>query len=110
MAYKLEFAVKVNLSVLINRDGEYLSVKISEKMDHNESGYAREDAIEDRTGNSTEEDIMKQKEESVAGEQDFSGENVKNKYVNTDMEIKEDKYIEALEQLGSKDSIDNTVN
>jgi hypothetical protein len=37
VAYKLEFTVKVNLSVLINRDGEYLSVKVSDKKEHQET-------------------------------------------------------------------------
>ena len=34
IAYKLEFEVKVNLSVLLNRDGEYLSVAISNKNEN----------------------------------------------------------------------------
>lgn len=33
IAYKLEFEVKVNLSVLLNRDGEYLSVTIYNKRE-----------------------------------------------------------------------------
>ena len=57
VAYKLEFAVKVNLSVLINRDGEYLSVKISEK-----------------------------------------------KHTNSDQSYREDRYFQALEQIGTNDS------
>ena len=50
IAYKLEFEVKVNLSVLINREGEYLSVTVSnrnkspaedeaEKVDISEENY-----------------------------------------------------------------------
>lgn len=34
IAYKLEFTVKVNLSVLLNRDGEYLSVTVSNKEEN----------------------------------------------------------------------------
>jgi hypothetical protein len=62
VAYKLEFTVKVNLSVLISRDGEYLSVKISEK-----------------------------------------------KNTNNDQSDKEDRYFEALEQIGSNDSNENSA-
>ena len=38
IAYKLEFEVKVNLSVLLNRDGEYISVSISGDKDKTETG------------------------------------------------------------------------
>jgi hypothetical protein len=104
VAYKLEFTVKVNLSVLINRDGEYLSVKISEKRDQKESGHLHEAATEAETGHITEKNVMKQKEEPVTGEQALPGDNVEKRYVNINRSGMEDKYIEALEQLSSNDS------
>jgi hypothetical protein len=107
VAYKLEFMVKVNLSVLINRDGEYLSVKIYEKRDHKESGHPHEATIEAETGHIAEKDVMKQREEPVTGKEDSSGDNVEKRYVNIDRSGREDKYIEALEQLGSNDSNEN---
>ena len=44
IAYKLEFEVKVNLSVLLDREGEYISVNISGKTENNETGTAKESA------------------------------------------------------------------
>lgn len=37
IAYKLEFEVKVNLSVILDRNGDYVSVSIKGKQDDNES-------------------------------------------------------------------------
>jgi len=100
VAYKLEFTVKVNLSVLINRDGEYLSVKISEKKEHIESEDAHGNINEATPEDSAEKEMMEQKEDSIAVDQDLSGDNVEKKHVSNDMAGKEDRYIEALGQLG----------
>jgi hypothetical protein len=104
VAYKLEFTVKVNLSVLINRDGEYLSVKISEKKDHNASGgfsgYTNPAEVEE----STENDVIEQKEESAADVKVVSVDNSEKQYTNSERAGKEDRYFEALEQIGSNDS------
>jgi len=103
VAYKLEFTVKVNLSVLINRDGEYLSINISDKKDLQETGEIHESANEPETEDSVKNDINKKDGDPVAGEQCLSGDNIEQKYANDDIEVKEDKYIEALEQLDSND-------
>jgi hypothetical protein len=79
VAYKLEFAVKVNLSVLINREGEYLSVNISGKNAGEEKEGA--DGSTDDRQNVTI-DGVKSDTEAAAG-------------------LKEDKYLEAFEQLNS---------
>ena len=104
VAYKLEFAVKVNLSLLINREGEYLSIKISGKSDNkgseNDHGDTHETLAEDRA----EVNMVKQKDEQVSVDQDFSEDNAENKIINSDVEVKEDKYIEALEQLSSNEN------
>jgi len=108
VAYKLEFTVKVNLSVLISRDGEYLSVKISEKNEHAESEDAHENISETTPEGSAEKEMMEQKKDSIAVNQDMSCDNVEKKYVSNEMAGKEDRYIEALGQLGSNDSNENT--
>jgi hypothetical protein len=79
VAYKLEFAVKVNLSVLINREGEYLSVNISGKKTGEEKEEA-DGSTDDRQNVAI--DALKSNTEAIAGE-------------------KEDKYLEAFEQLNS---------
>jgi hypothetical protein len=80
VAYKLEFTVKVNLSVLISRDGEYLSVNISGKKakeDH-EKPDGDSDSLPETANNGMESDISAQ-----------------------DIDKKEDKYIEAFGELNS---------
>jgi hypothetical protein len=80
VAYKLEFTVKVNLSVLISRDGEYLSVNISGKK-------------------------SKEEHEKTDGDSDSRQETANNSmeaYVSAqDMDKKEDKYTEAFGELNS---------
>jgi hypothetical protein len=82
VAYKLEFAVKVNLSVLISRDGEYLSVNISGKN----SGDGQE-----------------KREVNVDAPREASNDGV-NADAGTDSGGKEDGYLEAFKDLNS-DSI-----
>jgi hypothetical protein len=81
VAYKLEFAVKVNLSVLINREGEYLSVNISGKKADQKQEEADAEA-EDR-------------QNTVAA--------METDHIDAGAEDKEDKYAEALGQLNSDD-------
>lgn len=104
VAYKLEFTVKVNLSVLINREGEYLSVKISGKGDDSESVNRHEDTGETRAEYSAEKDFIEQEEDRAAHDMDSSGEDIEKKFSENDAEDREDKYIKALEQLDSNDS------
>ena len=49
IAYKLEFEVKVKLSVLINRDGEYLSVTVSNRNEPLAEGEVIKDDISKKT-------------------------------------------------------------
>lgn len=49
IAYKLEFEVKVNLSVLINRKGEYLSVTVSNRNEPLEGHEEENEDISDVT-------------------------------------------------------------
>jgi hypothetical protein len=109
VAYKLEFTVKVNLSVLINRGGEYLSVKISEKKDHNESGDSSGYTNPAEVEGSTEKNVTEQKEESAADVKVFSVDNSEKQYINSDRPEKEDRYFEALEQIGSNDPNENAA-
>jgi len=80
VAYKLEFTVKVNLSVLINRDGEYLSVNISGKKTGDGQG--------NEEGNGDDQ----QKAANYGLEADTGP---------ADSSKKEDKYAEALGELNS---------
>ena len=50
IAYKLEFEVKVNLSVLLDRNGEYLAVNINNRKEN-----PKEDKVEDTEDNISED-------------------------------------------------------
>ena len=50
IAYKLEFEVKVNLSVLLDRNGEYLAVNINNRKEN-----PKEDNVEDTEDNISED-------------------------------------------------------
>jgi hypothetical protein len=80
VAYKLEFAVKVNLSVLISRDGEYLSVNISEKKAKEE--HEKTDGDSD-------------------GRQETANNSVESAASAPGIDKKEDKYTEAFGELNS---------
>jgi hypothetical protein len=80
VAYKLEFTVKVNLSVLISRDGEYLSVNISGKKAKEE--HEKSDGDSDSRLETANDSV-----ESAASA--------------PDMDKKEDKYTEAFGELNS---------
>lgn len=63
IAYKLEFEVKVNISVLLDREGEYISVNISGKKENDETDIVKEpieetptheDVIQEEKGNNLE--------------------------------------------------------
>jgi hypothetical protein len=56
IAYKLEFEVKVKLSIILDRNGDYISVAIKGKHDDNES----EEKMDTENGNQTNssEEIM----------------------------------------------------
>ena len=80
IAYKLEFGVKVNLSVLLNRDGEYLRVTVSNKKDkleedvyikdHEKSLANETDAVVDID---VEEPLLTdESDESTTGQKDAS--------------------------------------
>jgi hypothetical protein len=80
VAYKLEFTVKVNLSVLINRAGEYLSVNISGKN----SGDGQEKA-----------------EGNVDDQQKAANDCAETNTATADIGKTEDRYAEALGELNS---------
>ena len=89
VAYKLEFTVKVNLSVLINRDGEYLSVNISGNKPEEGQGNANGQSTDSRHGERNE--TMMQERVDIADPNPSADD------------AKEDKYLEALGQLNSDD-------
>ena len=88
VAYKLDFTVKVNLSILMNRDGEYLSVSISGKK-------------ADETHNSEAWPRSQPDEESEAATGGRVGAAFKKDLPADDLSDKQDKYLEALGQLSS---------
>jgi hypothetical protein len=101
VAYKLEFTVKVNLSILINRDGEYLSVKISERKAPRETG-----AVDEGAGNMELEDAASAGDEvEAAGAEVLPGEAAE-----TISAQKEDSYLEALGQLDADGQDNDTGN
>ena len=101
VAYKLEFAVKVNLSILINRDGEYLAVNIAEKKDNQESEMMHEAAGEEETKETFKDDISQKDEVPVGGAQELPADSIEQKDEAEGIKDREDKYFEALHQLGS---------
>ncbi len=105
VAYKLEFSVKVNLSVLINRDGEYISVKVSGKDDALKGENNNEDKDKYKGYLSSENDAIAQSKGLSEAEGVSSGYNndVREKGEG-DKDKREDKYFEALEQLDPNDS------
>ncbi len=107
VAYKLEFTVKVNLSVLINRDGEYLSVKVSDKKDDKAPEDPHEFKNPEAAGEGTEKDVIEKNEGHSADVRDFSGDNSGGKPINSDSQGMQDRYFEALEQIGTNDSGEN---
>jgi hypothetical protein len=110
VAYKLEFTVKVNLSVLINRDGEYLSVDISEKKDHKASANVQAAVNEFAPEDVSEKDTAQKNINSGDGMQNSQDHASQQEPVTAVEEAREDKYIEALEQLDSNDLDDSIGN
>jgi hypothetical protein len=110
VAYKLEFTVKVNLSVLINRDGEYLSVDISEKRDHQAPVNAPAAANESTPEAGPEQDAAQKNVDSGDGMQNSEDHAFQQNPATAAEEANEDKYIEALEQLDSNDFDNSTGN
>lgn len=109
IAYKLEFEVKVNLSVLLNRDGEYLSVTISnqkEKVEEEEGDINIDD--ESATPDADIEPAMNIEESSTvnnnsdsAVEQDNDSSVVSDEANNINNEETED--IEDIEDIVSEE-------
>jgi hypothetical protein len=108
VAYKLEFSVKVNLSVLINRDGEYLSVKICDKKDHRHA----EDLSANKDPATAEDMALKGVTEWEDKQPDCEkNNNIVGNPENTNISIETaamgDRYIEAIEQIASTASEEN---
>jgi hypothetical protein len=53
--------------------------------------------------------VIEQKEDSASGVRDFSADNSGKQYTNSDRAGREDRYFEALEQIGSNDSNENAA-
>jgi len=109
VAYRLEFAVKVNLSILINREGEYLSVKISEKKDNAEPDITGEEINGTVLKESLKKELTEHKEDPFKANEGLSGDNAENPYVSNAAKNEEDRYLEALGKLGAGDSNENAV-
>jgi hypothetical protein len=75
IAYKLEFDVKVNLSVLLDREGEYISVNISGKTESNEADMA-EGPIEDSATESVVNEKKENSPESVEPQDEEDDEHI----------------------------------
>jgi hypothetical protein len=78
IAYKLEFAVKVNLSVLLNRDGEYLSVTVSNKEDKPEEDREKIDQATKISGEILFGDLSDNDSSDMGQKVDNILENIKN--------------------------------
>jgi hypothetical protein len=115
VAYKLEFAVKVNLTVLINRDGDYLAVKISERKDGNEHASLPEISGEQNKTLPAENNVLETNESPAKLIQEAKGDYLEQKVVTFDKGEfdkgeKEDKYIEAIKELVSSDHSEESEN
>ena len=104
VAYKLEFEVKVNLSILLDRNGDYISIAIS--GDKNDIGPGGMDGPGDVL-TELEEDPDKGSDDAkeLAFSQDDSQTQEKTDQTLTDTESeKEDGYRDALTELGSENN------
>jgi hypothetical protein len=104
VAYKLEFTVKVNLSVLINRNGEYISVNISKKREHEESINVQEEVNESDAEDHQEKDLMQRTGDPGASLQEPVASAADSQYETGRKDNEEDKYLNALEQLDSDET------
>ncbi|MBW2610578.1 MAG: hypothetical protein JRC68_09575 [Deltaproteobacteria bacterium] len=104
IAYKLEFEVKVNLSILLNRQGDYISVAIIGEQDNTEL----KDEDEPSEEPVTEENESKQETDDSEGPIDTDEDlqtdtEPEPESIDKDNTEIEDEYKEALAELDSSD-------
>lgn len=78
IAYKLEFEVKVNLSVLLNRNGEYLSVSISNPKKSPDEAEASEEDISEEYDTAPFSDMSDNSADNMGQKVDDILESIKN--------------------------------
>jgi hypothetical protein len=101
IAYKLEFEVKVNLSVLLDRNGDYISVTISGKQDNGESP-ADEKLHEDMDSSGDDaEELLNEIEEQAEAEEESQIENESTEDPVDEGPDTDNGYREALAELDS---------
>ena len=101
IAYKLEFEVKVNLSVLLDRNGDYISVTISGKQDNGESP-ADEKLHEDMDSSGDDaEELLNEIEEQAEAEEESQIENESTEDPADEGPDTDNGYREALAELDS---------
>ena len=66
IAYRLEFEVKVNLSVLLNRNGEYLSINIRNRKDDPQKDEDISGEAESRSDESDDDAEMNQTDVAIS--------------------------------------------
>lgn len=98
IAYKLEFEVKVNLSVLLNRNGEYLSISINNKKE-DQQDMVSSDSTDQKAGISKDEDMENINNESP---EEPDGDSLVNLSENApdDMGQKVDDILENIQKAG----------
>jgi hypothetical protein len=101
IAYRLEFEVKVNLAVLLNREGEYISISISGDEDETEDAPSERSVdVEDEN----EDNAMDTSSETIQKNDTSSDDNLDPELQNDDKEKGEDAFKEALDELDSMDA------
>jgi hypothetical protein len=105
IAYRLEFEVKVNLAVLLNREGEYISINVSE--DEDETDDDTEDAPLEGSvdvGDKNQENTMDTSSAPIQKNDTANDDNFDPDLKNDDKVKGDDAFKEALNELDSMDA------
>ncbi len=109
IAYKLEFEVKVNLSVLLNRNGEYLSINIRNRKDDTQEDENISDETESLSIESESNMDMDQTDAAISEGTEISdntssektdSDSLGNLAENDDMGQKVDDILEDIKKAG----------
>ncbi len=109
IAYKLEFEVKVNLSVLLNRNGEYLSINIRNRKDDTQEDENISDETESLSIESESNMDMDQTDAAISEGTEISdntssektdSDSLVNLAENDDMGQKVDDILEDIKKAG----------
>jgi hypothetical protein len=107
IAYRLEFEVKVNLAVLLSREGDYISIRISDDEDDPKDATA-DSPLKEQVDNTHEEQTHRDMETDSAQEDTPPVDNdMKPQSQDDEKKDQDDAFKEALDELDSIDPMEN---